>query len=101
MSSDDSHAPLRSSTLFALYVRRLVQTSSFPPYKDAAMPPGTPSLPRDTPLEHLACSVERVTFHSEETGFCVLRVKVRGHRELVTVVVTAPIITPAGALGLD
>ena len=30
--------------------------------------------------------IERVTFHSEETGFAVLRVKVKGHRELVTVV---------------
>src|SRR5256712_7470804 len=55
------------------------------------MPP-TPAS--DTPLEHLAGSVERVTFHSEETGFCVLRVKVRGHCDLVTVVGTAPTITP-------
>ena len=36
--------------------------------------------------EVLAGAVERVTFHSEESGFCVLRVKARGHRELVTVV---------------
>src|SRR3954454_9609265 len=36
--------------------------------------------------EALAGLVERVTFHSPETGFCVLRVKVRGRRELVTVV---------------
>lgn len=35
--------------------------------------------------EPLAGLVERVTFHSAETGFCVLRVKVRGHRDLVTV----------------
>ena len=35
------------------------------------------------PLEHLAGSVERVTFHSEETGFCVLRVKVRDQRDRV------------------
>ena len=46
------------------------------------------------PMEHLTGAVERVTFHSEETGFCVLRVKVRGHRELVTVVGTAATITP-------
>ena len=58
------------------------------------MPFLTPPSTRDTPLEHLAGSVERVTFHSEETGFCVLRVKVRGHRDLVTVVGTAPTITP-------
>ncbi|MCY4467583.1 MAG: ATP-dependent RecD-like DNA helicase [Thiotrichales bacterium] len=36
--------------------------------------------------EVLAGAVERVTFHGEESGFCVLRVKARGHRELVTVV---------------
>lgn len=30
--------------------------------------------------------VERVTFHNEENGFCVLRVKARGQRDLVTVV---------------
>ena len=58
------------------------------------MPLMTPAPPRDTPLEHLAGSVERVTFHSEETGFCVLRVKVRDQRDLVTVVGTAPTITP-------
>src|SRR5713101_6675243 len=46
------------------------------------------------PIEHLTGAVERVTFHSEETGFCVLRVKVRGHRDLVTVVGTAATITP-------
>ena len=36
--------------------------------------------------EVLAGSIERVTFHSAESGFCVLRIKARGHRELVTVV---------------
>jgi exodeoxyribonuclease V alpha subunit len=44
--------------------------------------------------EHLQGSVERVTFHSPESGFCVLRVKVRGHRDLVTVVGSAATITP-------
>src|SRR5688500_7013097 len=36
--------------------------------------------------EVLSGSVERVTFHNEENGFCVLRIKARGHRELVTLV---------------
>jgi exodeoxyribonuclease V alpha subunit len=36
--------------------------------------------------EVLAGLVERVTYHNAENGFCVLRVKARGHRELVTVV---------------
>ena len=38
------------------------------------------------PQEVLAGIVERVTYHNEESGFCVLRVKARGHRDLVTVV---------------
>jgi exodeoxyribonuclease V alpha subunit len=38
--------------------------------------------------------VERLTFHSPDTGFCVLRVKVRGYREPVTVVGTAPAVHP-------
>ena len=42
--------------------------------------------PPSSEREVLAGAVERVTFHSEESGFCVLRVKARGHRELVTVV---------------
>ena len=42
--------------------------------------------PTPSSLEILAGAVERVTFHGEDSGFCVLRVKARGHRELVTVV---------------
>jgi exodeoxyribonuclease V alpha subunit len=34
----------------------------------------------------LAGLVERVTFHNEENGFCVLRVKVRGQKDLITVI---------------
>ncbi len=40
--------------------------------------------------EQITGPIERVTFHSEQTGFCVLRVKVRGFRDLVTVVGTLP-----------
>ena len=36
--------------------------------------------------EALAGLVERVTYHNPENGFCVLRVKARGQRDLVTVV---------------
>src|SRR6202789_2174181 len=36
--------------------------------------------------EVLAGVVERVTFHNAENGFCVLRAKARGHRDLVTIV---------------
>jgi exodeoxyribonuclease V alpha subunit len=36
--------------------------------------------------EVLAGLVERVTYHNAENGFCVLRAKARGHRDMVTVV---------------
>ena len=44
--------------------------------------------------EVLAGLVERVTFHSPDTGFCVLRIKVRGHRDLITLVGSAASIQP-------
>ena len=43
--------------------------------------------------EVLAGPVERVTFHNAENGFCVLRIKARGHRELITVVGHAAVIS--------
>lgn len=43
--------------------------------------------------ETFAGLVERVTFHNEENGFCVLRVKARGRRELITVVGHAAVIS--------
>ena len=43
--------------------------------------------------ELLAGFVERVTFHNEDNGFCVLRTRARGHRELVTVVGQAAAIS--------
>ena len=45
-----------------------------------------PSPPASAPTEALAGLVERVTYHNAENGFCVLRVKARGHKDLVTVV---------------
>lgn len=46
------------------------------------------------PLERMHGSVERVTFHSEASGFCVLRIKVRGQRDLITVTGSAASVTP-------
>src|ERR1700731_1944235 len=42
--------------------------------------------PESSTQEVLAGLVERVTYHNSENGFCVLRAKVRGHRDVVTVV---------------
>ncbi len=61
----------------------------------------TPALARQSPsdqakaspqpTEELAGSIERVTFHNADNGFCLLRIKARGHRDLVTVVGYAPV----------
>lgn len=46
-----------------------------------------PPPPRTGPHpETVSGLIERVTFHNEENGFAVLKVKARGHRDLVTVV---------------
>ena len=37
--------------------------------------------------------IERVTFHNDESGFCVLRVRARGQREETTVVGSLPSVT--------
>jgi len=57
--------------------------------------------PRDGALEldlkdpnRVAGTIERVTFHNEETGFCVLRVNAARRREPVTVVGTTVTVGP-------
>src|SRR5680860_1208047 len=47
----------------------------------------------NTHQEVFAGLVERVTFHSLESGFCVLRLKARGHQELVTTIGHAAMIS--------
>jgi exodeoxyribonuclease V alpha subunit len=43
--------------------------------------------------EALAGLVDRVTFHNSDNGFCVLRVKARGQRDLITVIGHAAMIS--------
>src|SRR6201989_2302454 len=45
-----------------------------------------PTQPESSTPEVLAGLVERVTYHNVENGFCVLRAKARGHRDVVTIV---------------
>ncbi len=47
-----------------------------------------------TKEETISGLVERVTFHSPDTGFCVLRIKIRGHRNLITLVGSTPSAQP-------
>jgi len=49
-------------------------------------PPLRTEQPSDRPHESLSGLIERVTFHNEENGWAVLKVKARGHRDLVAVV---------------
>lgn len=44
------------------------------------------AVPEVSERGKLSGVVERVTFHYEDSGFCVLRVKARGQRDLITVV---------------
>jgi exodeoxyribonuclease V alpha subunit len=43
-------------------------------------------------LDSLHGSVERVTFHSDITGFCVLKVHVKGHKDPIAVIGSTPSI---------
>jgi hypothetical protein len=45
---------------------------------NAAIPERRPAT------EEISGLIERVTFHNDESGFCVLRVKARGQREEAT-----------------
>ena len=57
------------------------------------------------PVDGLSGLVERVTFHNEDTGFAVLKVKVKGRRDLIPVVGVVATVSPGewitaeGALG--
>ena len=55
--------------------RKVAQERSPPLCKRTTIPP-----------KFLLASFERVTFHNEENGFCVLRVKARSHRDMVTAI---------------
>ena len=46
------------------------------------------------PMDGLSGLVERVTFHNEDTGFAVLKVKVKGRRDLVPVVGVVAAVSP-------
>lgn len=43
--------------------------------------------------EHLSGAVERITYHNPDNGFCVLRIKVKGYKDLVTVTGNTPSVS--------
>jgi exodeoxyribonuclease V alpha subunit len=52
-----------------------------------------PARRMNAPTEVLAGLVDRVTFHNDENGFCVLRVKAREQRDPITVIGHAAMIS--------
>ena len=48
--------------------------------------------------DQLVGGVERVTFHNEENGYCVLKISVKGRSEPVTLVGNVPRVTPGELL---
>ena len=54
----------------------------------ALQPPATPHP------DSLSGLIERVTFHNEDTGFALLKVKAKGHRDLVSVVGSLAAVSP-------
>src|SRR5207244_3623533 len=54
---------------------------------NAAIPERRPAT------EEISGLIERVTFHNDDSGFCVLRLKTPGHREETTVIGSLPSVT--------
>ena len=43
--------------------------------------------------DYLSGNIERITYHNEDNGFCVLRVKVKGHKDVITVTGSSPTLS--------
>ena len=76
---------------YTLQARQGVARRSGAPEAVRTAPDRPPEAPE---REVLAAAVGRVTYHHPENGFCVLRTRVRGHRDLVTVVGHAATVAP-------
>jgi len=87
---------VRKSYDFAARVRICVELPvGFDLILFVMIPPNDPTSERSArPAgEALRGLIERVTFHNEETGFAVLKVQVKGHRDLVTVIGSLPVVS--------
>ncbi|MDB2384656.1 ATP-dependent RecD-like DNA helicase [Endozoicomonas sp.] len=62
-------------------------------YQANSTPQQCATMTDHQPVLRLEGAVERVTFHSEESGFFVIRVKCKGQRDLVTMTGSTPSIT--------
>jgi exodeoxyribonuclease V alpha subunit len=62
---------------------------------NAAIPERRPAT------EGISGLIEPVTFHNDDSGFCVLRVKARGQRDETTVVGSLPSVTAGECLSAE
>ena len=46
-----------------------------------------------TQKEYLSGHIERITYHNEDNGFCVLRIKIKGYKDLVTITGNSPSVS--------
>ncbi|MGA7925997.1 MAG: hypothetical protein WCA20_08375 [Candidatus Sulfotelmatobacter sp.] len=58
-------------------------------------------LERRPATEEISGVIERVTFHNDDSGLCVLRVKVRGQWEETTVVGSLTYVTAGEWLSVE
>ena len=88
-SSSPPHLGLRSlyGCITSERYHRAIRGKMTPNQMNAAIPERRPAT------EEISGLIERVTFHNDESGFCVLRVKARGQREETTVVGSLPSVT--------
>ncbi len=45
------------------------------------------------PKEYLSGTIERITYHNQDDGFCVLRIKVKNYKDLITVTGSSPTLS--------
>jgi len=67
--------------------RQTVRGKMNPQNMNAAIPECRPAT------EEISGLIERITFHNDDSGFCVLRVKAHGQREETTVIGSLPSVT--------
>src|SRR5579872_6225162 len=88
-----AHIPQDSTHRVQTQKIRLVLNHTSPPWGNGSHQMNAAIPERRPATEEISGVIERVTFHNDDSGFCVLRVKARGQREETTVVGSLPSVT--------
>ncbi len=91
-----------SKLLYSLQRDRAGTQTAKGPAKNTVSSASDAPLQRETrpPTEHLQGIVERVTYHTEESGYTIARLKVASASDLITIVGNFPSITAGQTLRL-